>query len=124
MKARKGHSTPVVLIQSPPTQVLFAGDTAPCPTRSSRPTSSSTTARGAVVKGLNLRVPVGCVYGFLGRNGAGKSTTIRMLMGMVRPDHGHVELLGENIDTITPATRARIAYIAEGTPHVSALADR
>lgn len=69
-----------------------------------------------VVKGLSLRVPEGCVYGFLGRNGAGKSTTIRMLMGMVRPDHGRVELLGENIDTMTPATRARIAYIAEGHP--------
>ena len=69
-----------------------------------------------VVKDLNLKVPSGCVYGFLGRNGAGKSTTIKMLTGMVRPDSGTVSLLGEEIASITPATRARIAYMAEGHP--------
>jgi ABC-2 type transport system ATP-binding protein len=61
-------------------------------------------------------VPRGTVYGLLGRNGAGKSTTLKMLTGMVRPDHGRVELLGENLDTLAPANRARIAYLAEGHP--------
>jgi ABC-2 type transport system ATP-binding protein len=69
-----------------------------------------------VVDHLSLKIPEGCVYGFLGRNGAGKSTTIRMLMGMVRPDYGRIELLGEDLATLRPETRARIAYIAEGHP--------
>ena len=47
-----------------------------------------------VVRSLDLRVPVGSVYGFLGRNGAGKSTTIRMLLGMARPSFGKAELAG------------------------------
>ena len=69
-----------------------------------------------VVKDLNFKVPAGCVYGFLGRNGAGKSTTIKMLTGMVCPDNGSVSLLGEDVATMTPETRARIAYMAEGHP--------
>ena len=50
-----------------------------------------------VVNCLNLRVPAGTVYGFLGRNGAGKSTTIKMLLGMVQPNYGRVELLGHEV---------------------------
>lgn len=69
-----------------------------------------------VVSDLNLKVPTGCVYGFLGRNGAGKSTTIKMLTGMAIPDAGQVTLLGENVSQLTPATRGRIAYMAEGHP--------
>ena len=69
-----------------------------------------------VVRDLNLTVPTGCVYGFLGRNGAGKSTTIKMLTGMTRPESGRVTLLGEDVEQITPQTRARIAYMAEGHP--------
>jgi ABC-2 type transport system ATP-binding protein len=69
-----------------------------------------------VVDNLDLRLPQGTVYGLLGRNGAGKSTTLKMLTGMVRPDYGRAELLGENVDTLAPATRARVAYLAEGHP--------
>lgn len=69
-----------------------------------------------VVDCLDLNIEQGQVYGFLGRNGAGKSTTIKMLMGMVRPDSGTAELLGENVATLNPKTRERIAYIAEGHP--------
>ncbi|WP_165246961.1 ABC transporter ATP-binding protein [Paludisphaera soli] len=69
-----------------------------------------------VVDGLNLRVPTGCVYGFLGRNGAGKSTTIKMLLGMVRPTFGRVELLGHDLAALPPSVRERIAYLAEGQP--------
>jgi len=68
------------------------------------------------VRDLNLKVPAGCVYGFLGRNGAGKSTTIKMLTGMARPDAGRVMLLGHDVATLAPETRARIAYMAEGHP--------
>ena len=69
-----------------------------------------------VVDSLDLRVPHGSVYGLLGRNGAGKSTAIKMLMGMVRPDSGRATLLGEDVATLSNATRARIAYLAEGHP--------
>jgi ABC-2 type transport system ATP-binding protein len=69
-----------------------------------------------VVDSLNLRIPRGSVYGFLGRNGAGKTTTIKMLVGMVQPDFGEAQLLGEEIRQLQPATRARIAYLAEGHP--------
>ena len=41
-------------------------------------------------------MPQGSVYGLLGRNGAGKSTTIKMLLGMVQPSYGRAELLGED----------------------------
>jgi ABC-2 type transport system ATP-binding protein len=69
-----------------------------------------------VVNTLDLTVPVGSVYGLLGRNGSGKSTTIKMLMGLVKPDRGGATLLGEDIRALTPQTRGRIAYIAEGHP--------
>ncbi len=72
--------------------------------------------RRRVVDAVNLRVPSGCVYGFLGRNGAGKSTLIKMLLGMVRPDVGRATLLGEDFRDLRTATRARIAYLAEGHP--------
>lgn len=69
-----------------------------------------------VVHGLNLSVPRGSVYGLLGRNGAGKSTTIKMLTGMVYPDSGSVELLGQDIRTMAPEGREKIAYVAENHP--------
>ncbi len=72
--------------------------------------------RRKVVDNLELRVRRGTVYGLLGRNGAGKSTTLKMLTGMVRPDHGRIELLGEEVATLSPQTRGRIAYLAEGHP--------
>lgn len=49
------------------------------------------------VDGLELRVAQGEVYAFLGLNGAGKSTTIRMLLGMISPTAGHAELLGTRV---------------------------
>jgi ABC-2 type transport system ATP-binding protein len=69
-----------------------------------------------VVNMLDLRIPKGTVYGFLGRNGAGKSTTIKMLTGLVRPDAGEAYLLGEDATELRPETRQRIAYLAEGHP--------
>jgi ABC-2 type transport system ATP-binding protein len=69
-----------------------------------------------VVDDLNLRVPAGCVYGLLGRNGAGKSTTLKMLAGLVHPDCGGFALLGEDGATLSTRTRGRIAYLAEGHP--------
>ncbi|MBN1910816.1 MAG: ABC transporter ATP-binding protein [Pirellulales bacterium] len=69
-----------------------------------------------VVNSVELRVPQGSVYGLLGRNGAGKSTIIKMLLGLVQPDYGRAEVLSEDVATLRPETRARIAYLAEGHP--------
>ena len=49
--------------------------------------------RRCVVNNLDLRVPQGSVYGLLGRNGTGKSTTIKMLLGMVHPDYGRAGIV-------------------------------
>ena len=49
------------------------------------------------VAGLDLRVPAGGVYGFLGPNGSGKTTTIRLLLALVRPTRGGVTLFGEPV---------------------------
>ncbi len=51
--------------------------------------------RQPALQGLDLAVPRGVVYGFLGPNGAGTTTTIRCLLGLIRPDGGTLELLGE-----------------------------
>jgi ABC-2 type transport system ATP-binding protein len=69
-----------------------------------------------VVNRLNLRVPSGSIYGFVGRNGAGKSTTIKMLLGMIQPNYGAAELLGHEVATLPPEVRGRVAYLAEGHP--------
>lgn len=47
------------------------------------------------VNHLNLSVPVGAIYGFLGPNGSGKTTTLKMLTGMTQPTSGTIEILGE-----------------------------
>jgi len=72
--------------------------------------------RRRVVDSLDLRVGQGLVYGLLGRNGAGKSTVIKMLLGMVHPDYGLAEVFGEDALELRPETRSRIAYLAEGHP--------
>src|SRR4051794_36240812 len=58
--------------------------------------------RLAAVDGLDLAVERGGVHGFLGPNGSGKTTTIRMLLGLARPDAGDVRVLGEPLPDRLP----------------------
>jgi lantibiotic transport system ATP-binding protein len=60
-----------------------------------------TYGRRAVVQNLDLRVPQGCVYGFLGPNGSGKSTTMKMLLSLVRPTSGEVRVMGRLMERST-----------------------
>jgi ABC-2 type transport system ATP-binding protein len=62
---------------------------------------------------IDLRVGRGEIYAFLGLNGAGKSTTIRMLLGMIAPTAGHVELFGTSVDPNATALWRRIGHLVE-----------
>lgn len=69
--------------------------------------------RRRVVNGLDLRVARGAVYGFLGLNGAGKSTTIRMLMGLIRRHEGEARVLGLDPARKGVELKRRVGYVAE-----------
>ncbi|MGZ4480430.1 MAG: ATP-binding cassette domain-containing protein [Nocardioidaceae bacterium] len=66
------------------------------------------------VDALDLEVPSGAVYGFLGPNGSGKTTTIRMLLGLVTPTAGTVELLGRPMPAAAAAVLPRVGALVEG----------
>ena len=68
----------------------------------------------AAVDGLDLEVPRGAVFGFLGPNGSGKTTTIRMLLGLVSPSAGRVELLGEPMPDALRRILPRVGALVEG----------
>ena len=65
------------------------------------------------VDNLTLSVPRGSVYGLLGANGAGKTTSIRMMVSHLKPDSGFIRVLGEDPAEQTTDMRRRIAYISE-----------
>jgi len=67
----------------------------------------------SVLTGLSLQVNRGEVYGFLGRNGAGKSTAIRMIMGITKISRGSIELFGHSVKGDVIAARQRIGYVAQ-----------
>lgn len=66
-----------------------------------------------VVKDLSFSVKPGSIYGFLGRNGSGKTTTIRMLAGLIKPQAGEVRILGNDPFTIGAAERQWLGYMSE-----------
>ena len=66
------------------------------------------------VDGIDLAVPRGAVYGFLGPNGSGKTTTIRMLLGLVAPTAGQVHLLGEPMPRAAARVLPRVGALVEG----------
>jgi ABC-2 type transport system ATP-binding protein len=66
------------------------------------------------VDDLALHVPRGSVMGFLGPNGSGKTTTIRMLLGLVTPTSGTVELLGEPVPRAAASVLPRVGALVEG----------
>ncbi|MBI2298310.1 MAG: ABC transporter ATP-binding protein, partial [Armatimonadetes bacterium] len=65
------------------------------------------------VDGVSLEVHAGEVFGFLGSNGCGKTTTIRMLCGLLRPSGGTGSVAGFDIARQAEAIRARTGYVAQ-----------
>jgi ABC-2 type transport system ATP-binding protein len=66
------------------------------------------------VDAVDLEVPRGAVYGFLGPNGCGKTTTIRMLLGLLSADAGDIELLGQSMPGELDAVLPRVGALIEG----------
>jgi ABC-type multidrug transport system ATPase subunit len=66
------------------------------------------------VDDIDLEVPTGAIYGFLGPNGSGKTTTIRMLLGLIRPTAGSVQLLGHAVPGSATQALRRVGALVEG----------
>ena len=67
----------------------------------------------AVVRNLSMQVKRGSIYGFLGPNGSGKTTTIRMLCGLLTPDDGDGTCLGYDIRTETDKIKRQVGYMTQ-----------
>ncbi|GAB3907056.1 ABC transporter ATP-binding protein [Larkinella knui] len=75
-----------------------------------------------IVDNLNLQVPVGSIFGFLGPNGSGKTTTIRLLLGLIRTANPCVQIFGEDIRENRLSILAKIGALIEAPmlyPHLS-----
>lgn len=66
------------------------------------------------VEHMDLQIPRGCICGFIGRNGAGKTTAIKLLLGLLRPTSGNSMILGCDSQDLPPAIRQRVGYVTEG----------
>ncbi|MET7748304.1 ATP-binding cassette domain-containing protein [Micromonospora sp. NPDC005367] len=73
--------------------------------------------------GFNMRVEAGQVHGFLGPNGSGKTTTLRTLLGLIRPDGGRMTILGHEVPAALPDVAGQVGAIVESPqffPHFTA----
>ncbi len=73
--------------------------------------------RDFALTNLELNVPTGALYGFLGPNGSGKTTTIRLLLGLARPEGGEITVLGRRVPAQIAEVLARTGYVPE-RPHL------
>jgi ABC-2 type transport system ATP-binding protein len=67
-----------------------------------------------VLRGLSFAVGPGQIYAFLGRNGSGKTTALRILLGFLQPHAGNSRLLGVDSQELLPGHRARVGHVGEG----------
>ena len=65
------------------------------------------------VSSLDLKIVPGTVFGLVGRNGAGKSTALRLLMGLLKPDHGSATILGQSLWSADRSHRSRVGYVPQ-----------
>ena len=93
-------------------------------TRGLRKTYWNRKGRHVAVQGLDLDVPIGGVHGFLGPNGSGKTTTIRMLLGLVRADSGTMSIFGRDVPRHLPQVVGRVGAIVESPKFFPAFSGR
>ena len=74
---------------------------------------STRSGRRVAVRDLDLAVPAGGVHGFLGPNGSGKTTTIRMLLGLARASQGSMRLFGQPVPRLLPSVIGRVGAVVE-----------
>lgn len=82
-------------------------------TRGLRKVYRTRSGKRTAVDGLDLEVPAGGVHGFLGPNGSGKTTTIRMLLGLARPSEGSMEVLGCEVPKRLPRVLPQLGAVVE-----------
>jgi len=70
--------------------------------------------RKMALRELELRVEPGTIFALLGRNGAGKTTALKCLLGFLPPTRGRARLLGHDATRLPPDLRNRVGYVAEG----------
>jgi len=68
----------------------------------------------AALENFDLQIPRGCICGFVGRNGAGKTTAIKLMLGFLEPTAGSSTVLDCDSMSLTPEVRRRIGYVTEG----------
>jgi len=76
-----------------------------------------------ILNDISMQVPVGSIYGFLGANGAGKSTTLRLLLGLMKPKEGKISIFGKSIADTYPQHLASVGSMIESASlyeHLSA----
>jgi len=67
-----------------------------------------------IYENLNFKVPKGKVFGLLGKNGVGKTTLIKILMGFLRPAGGRCRIMGDESHNLSPETRRKVGLLFEG----------
>ena len=92
---------------------LVADDGLAVATRGLTKSFNGIRGRRVAIHGLDLDVPAGGVHGFLGPNGSGKTTTIRMLLGLLRADGGTMHIFGQPVPQRLPQVIARVGAIVE-----------
>ena len=74
-----------------------------------------------VVDKLNLEIKTGEIVGIIGHNGAGKSTTMKMIAGLVEPTSGEIHIMGQKMDKNNTKVKQKIGYLSEDSPLYEAM---
>jgi hypothetical protein len=67
----------------------------------------------SVLRGISLRVEEGSVFGFIGANGAGKTVTMKMILGLIAPDRGEIHVCGEKVVFGSSKTNRNVGYLPD-----------
>ena len=118
-QAERSVATPEAGVVSGPSEVQPDGEPSPTHLPPDEPPAiwvkglTKTFGDKTVVDALDMEVPRGAIYGFLGPNGSGKTTTIRMMCGLLTPDSGEGECLGFDITKQSSRIKDEVGYMTQ-----------